>query len=129
MALCTTVKNRKQYHTQGHAVSPHRHCDDLWYSACSLVRTAAAPFLPLLSCLLMTMQIWNLGVKRTSFCPRTDVHGGREVSRAVHLLGAGVCPGLSGSASLPGTGGDPDRRERSARAVLAAKYYSSQIMS
>lgn len=54
-------------------------------------------------------RLWNQSLSR--LC--TDVHGGGEVSWAVHLLGAGVRPGLSGSAPLPGTRGDPDRRQRS----------------
>lgn len=55
----------------------------------------------------------RLAVKTSLSRLCTDVHGGGEVSRAVHLLGVGVRPGLSGSAPLPGTRGDPDRRERS----------------
>lgn len=57
---------------------------------------------------------------RSVFVPPAGIHGGCEVSRAVHLLGLGVCPGLSGSASLPGAGGDPDRWKRSAPLVLCA---------
>lgn len=61
---------------------------------------------------------WRLGCLRLTpsrLCVLlTGFHGGCQVSRAVHLLGVGVGPSLPGSASLPGVGGDPGRRKRSA---------------
>lgn len=115
-------KKKKQYHAQGHAVSPHELRHSAW---CSQPRH----LLPCHKLCKLGRCRLNLGVKRLSLCPHTDVHGGREVSRAVHLLRVGVSPGLSGSAPVPGTGGDPDRRERSAPVVLGANCYSSQKMS
>lgn len=61
-----------------------------------------------------------------SLCLPAGVHGGCQVSRAVHLLGVGVCPGLSGSAPLPGARGDPDRWKRSAPRILCARRCTSQ---
>lgn len=54
-----------------------------------------------------------------SFLRPTGVHGGCQVSRALHLLRSGVCPGLSGSAPVPGARGDPDRWKRSAPTSLS----------
>lgn len=62
----------------------------------------------------------------SALCLLAGIHGGRQVSRAIHLLSLGVCPGLSGSAPLPGARGDPDRWKRSAPSILNANCCASQ---
>lgn len=68
----------------------------------------------------------RLHLSFSALCLHAGIHGGCQVSRAVYLLCLGVCPGLSGSAPLPGARGDPDRWKRSAPSTLCANCCASQ---
>lgn len=65
-----------------------------------------------------------------AYCPflliiSPGFHGGCQVSRAIHLLSFGVRPVLLGSESLPGTGGDPGRKQRSPHSAVRNRVYKS----